>query len=80
MNKKEDIINFIKGDLLDDSDEVITLETSLFEERLLDSLNLITLIAHLEKTYGIKINPAEVNIDNLDSVGKIIAFLQRKGS
>ena len=78
MSKKEDIINFIKEDLLDDPDKELDLETSLFEERLLDSLNLITLITHLEKTYGIKITPAEVNIDNLDSVGKMLAFLERK--
>lgn len=78
MAREEEIIEFIKEDLLDDPDEEVTLETSLFEERLLDSLNLIALISFLEKKHSIKINPSEVNVDNLDTVLRIISFLDKK--
>jgi len=79
MDKAQTIIEFIKDELLDDDDVEIALETSLFQDRILDSLNLITLISFLEKTFNIKINTTEVIIENLDSVGNMVAFLGRKG-
>ena len=76
----EDIITFIDDELLDDPDVELDENTSLFQDRVLDSLNLVMLIGHLEKTYNIKIKSSEVSIDNLDSVSKMIEFIQRKTS
>lgn len=77
MNTKEAIIEYIVDELLDD-DEDIQGDTSLFEGRILDSIKLLELISELESSNGIKIGTSEVNLDNLDSVDKIVAFLGRK--
>jgi len=36
-------------------------------------------VGWLESTYGVKIGNTELNIDNLDTVTRIIGFLERKG-
>jgi len=80
MSRSQGILEFIRDELLDDDDVEIDAETSLFQNRLLDSLNLLSLVHHLEETFGIKISPSEISIDNLDSVSLIEGFLGRKGA
>ena len=53
--------------------------TSLFEERLLDSVRLIELIDYVEKTYSVRVSPMEIVLENFDSVDKITDYLGRKG-
>ena len=79
MSRPDDILEFIRDELLDDDEEELGVETSLFQDRLLDSLNLLSLVHHLEQTYAIKISPSEINIDNLDTVSRIEGLLGRKG-
>lgn len=79
MSRTDEILEFIRDELLDDDVE-LDAGTSLFQDRLLDSLNLLSLVHHLEETHGIKIKPSEINIDNLDTVARIEEFLGRKGA
>ncbi len=74
MSREEEIIEFIVDELLEDDDEEITPNTSLFKDQILDSLNLLSLIDFLEKKFGIKIAPSEVNYENLDTVGNITKY------
>ena len=78
MSTKETIKDFIENDLIEDDDVEINEETSLFREQLLDSLNLLSLIAFIEKQFQIKISPSEVSIDNIDTINNIAAFVERK--
>jgi len=78
MSITEEIIEFIVDELLEDEEEEITSTTSLFKDQILDSLNLLSLIAFLEKTYSVKIAPSEVNYENLDSVENIERYLATK--
>lgn len=79
MGKEQKIIEFIEDELLDEPED-IELETSLFQDRLLDSLNLVMLISFLEKEFSIKIATSEVSIDNLDTVARIVGFIERKSN
>lgn len=79
MSRSEAILTFIRDELLDDDDVVLAEDTSLFESRILDSLNLLSLISFLEKEHGLKIATSEVNLDNLDTVTRILAFLDKRG-
>jgi acyl carrier protein len=58
----------------------ISAETGLFSEGFLDSFSIVDLILFIETSAGIQIDPAEVNLDNLDSVAKIQAFVKAKAS
>ena len=80
MSNAESIITYIKDELLEDEDVDITIETSLFRDKLLDSLSLLSLISFIEKTFSIKISTSEVSIDNLDTVSSILNFVDRKVS
>lgn len=78
MNNEQKIIDFIIDELLEDEDEEITPQSSLFKDRILDSLNLLSLISFLENTYDVKIATSEVNFENLDTVANMEAFLGKK--
>lgn len=78
MDAGETILEFIQNELIDDSDTELSVDMSLFQDRLLDSLNLVSLMNFLEKTFGIKINTSEVTLENLDSIQKMIEFVQKK--
>lgn len=80
MSTSDQIKKFIEDELLDDSDVAIESGTSLFRDQLLDSLNLLSLIAFLEKNFSIKIAPSEVSIDNMDSIDSMSAFVEKKQS
>lgn len=68
------IFAFLRDDIgveTDDLDEA----TLLFSTGLIDSFALINLISFIEEEAGIRVSPADVNLDNLDSVERILAYV-----
>lgn len=51
---------------------------SLLEGGFIDSTGVLELIAHLEASYGIKVDDEEMVPENLDSILNIAAFVGRK--
>jgi acyl carrier protein len=45
---------------------------------LLDSLQLLRMVVHLEASFGIKVDDSELTAENLASVQQIASFLARK--
>jgi len=78
MERTQQILTFIEDELLEDPDVEVNPDTSLFQDRVLDSLNLVRLIGFLEKTFNVKISTSEVTIENLDSINNMINFLDKK--
>lgn len=78
MNNQTNITNYIIDELIEDETLTLTETTSLFKNRTLDSLNLISLISFLEKTYSFKIASSEVNFENMDTIANICAFIEKK--
>lgn len=60
-----------------DLDEVGA-DTLLFSTSVVDSFDMIDLVAWVEEQAGIKFGPLDINLDNLDSVSRILAFVQKK--
>lgn len=58
-------------DHLDDS-------ASLLEERIVDSTGVIELVSYIESTFGIAVSDRELVPENLDSIDRLCAFVQRK--
>lgn len=52
--------------------------TPLFSSGILDSFNLIALMTYIEHEAGFRINPAEVSLDNFDSVERMLRFVERR--
>jgi acyl carrier protein len=76
MLDKELLIEFLENDLGVEVDG-IDLDTPLFSSQLVDSFALVTLMMFLEREAGIRIAPADVNLDNMDTIGRMLAYVSR---
>lgn len=76
MIDRQNLIDFLEDDLGVDLDGVAD-DEPLFSSGIVDSFALVTLMMHLEKQGGFRINPADVTLDNLDSIERILAYCQR---
>jgi acyl carrier protein len=65
--------NFYTGDPASISDD-----TSLLEQGIVDSTGVLEVIAFLEIDLGVQVEDSEITPENLDSIGRIAAFVQRK--
>jgi len=76
MVSSESLLVFLEEDLGVDIDGVDA-DTPLFSSQLVDSFALVTLMMFLEKQTGIRIAPTDVNLDNMDTIGRMIAYVER---
>lgn len=53
-------------------------DSSFMETGVIDSTGILELVRFLEATFSIKVTDEELIPDNLDSINKILAYLQRK--
>ena len=53
-------------------------DASLLAKGVIDSTGVLEVVAHLESTYGIKVDDAELLPENLDSIARIAAFVEKK--
>jgi acyl carrier protein len=51
---------------------------SLLDAGIIDSTGVLELISFLEKEFGIKVEDEELVPENLDSVSRLVAFVERK--
>jgi acyl carrier protein len=63
---------FLKGKSTVRDDE------SLFGTNIIDSFGMLELIAFIEKNFSIRVKPSEIDIDNFDSVEKIMKLVEKK--
>ena len=65
--------NYLFGRDLDFSDD-----DSFLEKGIIDSTGVLELVAHLESTYGIQVRDDDLLPENLDSISRLVRFLERK--
>ena len=79
MDIRNPVRQFILGNYLFSSDETaLQDDTSLIAQGTIDSTGVLELIMHLEEHFGIKVQDEEMLPENLDSVTRIVAFIERK--
>jgi len=69
----KELQSFVETTLLDG--QSVTTEENLLLSGLVDSLGVMTLVAHLEGVTGTSIPPEDVVLENFASVDAIIAYL-----
>jgi len=69
---------FFKTTMYLDNTEDLRADTALFSTGMLDSLQLISLVSFIESEADITIKPMEVSLHNLDSIKKILEFINQK--
>lgn len=55
-------------------------DDSFMERGILDSTGVLEIVGHIEKEYGIRVEADEIVPDNLDSIDKLTAFIEKKTS
>lgn len=73
------IVEYLVAELVDD-DIDLDESTSLLNEGLIDSMNLVRLLGYLEQTFQVKIPVAEVNDTNFASAITIAALVESVAS
>lgn len=53
-------------------------DTSFLQEGIIDSLGVLELVEFVQKSFGVKVNQAEVTRGNFDSVATLAAFVRGK--
>ena len=69
---------FIIEQFIFEDDQKIGPDDSLLETGTIDSTGILELVLFLEETFTIKIEDEDLVPDNLDSVNKIAAFVDRQ--
>lgn len=60
-------------------DMPVTPETELFSTGVLDSVAMMNIIAFVEEKAGIDVRPADVTLDNFDTVQRIVDYALAQG-
>ena len=53
-------------------------DDSFLEKGILDSTGVLEVVGHIEKEYGMRVEADEIIPDNLDSIDKLTAFIEKK--
>jgi acyl carrier protein len=70
------LLTYLRNDLGVDTDGIDG-ATPLFSSGVIDSFALVQLISYVEDSCGIRFSAADVNLDNLDSIDRIMAYVRR---
>ncbi len=75
---KKTIRDFIVSSWLNGDERGLTDETDLQESGLLDSLTTLSLVAFLEQTFTIQLDPADINAESFRTLGAVTALVVAK--
>ncbi len=74
VNLKDNIVEFLSDELAIDTSQIND-QSLIFSTGLIDSFSLISLIAFIEKQLGFQMNSMDINLDNMDSIERIVNYV-----
>ena len=79
MDSKNQIRGFIQSNFLFGSqDAKLSDDDSFFETGIIDSTGMLELVSFVESEFGIKVADTELVPENLDSINRLVDFIDRK--
>ena len=78
MELKEQIRQFIISNFYVADPATLSDEASLLDAGIVDSTGVLEIITFLESDLGVTVEDAEMLPDNLDSVSRLVAYVQKK--
>jgi acyl carrier protein len=79
VSTEDSIRRFIADNFLFREDRAAVGDTeSLLEAGLIDSTGILELVAFIEGEFGIRVDDAEIVPENLDSIRRIVAYVEGK--
>ena len=80
MSVENRIRNYIlENYLFTDDQGMLGSDDSFLQKNILDSTGMLEVIYFIEDEFAVKVQDEEMVPENLDSVNRIVAFLERKG-
>jgi len=74
INAEKMLIEYFK----EKADTMVNSQTLLLEEKIIDSMGVMELIAFIESNFGIEFTDDDLTVDNFATIGAIIAIIKRK--
>lgn len=74
---QQDLITYLRDDL--NIEEDLDGRTELFSSGLLDSVSMVSLITFIEGRTGAVVQPADVTLENFDTVDRIMLYVASLG-
>jgi acyl carrier protein len=74
--KADNILEYLRDELNVETDH-LEAATLLFSSGMIDSFGLVQLITHLEQRCNVRFDAADVTLENLDSIERILALVER---
>ena len=74
----EQLIAMITAEVSLDPSHEITLETDLLLTGLVDSLGVVQIVGWIEDELGLDVDPLDVVLDNFQTVGQMVAYIERQ--
>ena len=74
---REELLRYLGEDLRIDTAQLVE-DSPLFSAGVIDSFALVSLLLHIEKSCGFQIGPTDVNLDNFDSLERIMTYVSRR--
>ncbi len=74
---KDLILDYIKKEYMEDSDEEITYDTPLISGGFVDSFSMVSLLVFIENKFKIKIPPVKATPEAFDSVNNIVTLVNQ---
>lgn len=71
-----DLLQYLRDELGVDTDDVDA-DTPLFSSGVIDSFALVQLITYIEDRCQMRLDAADVSLENLDSIHRILAMVER---
>ena len=79
MTIELELLDYVNAHVSLDPSEPVIGETDLLLTGLVDSLGVIRIVQWLEERLGVTIDPADVILDNFQTVDQMLAFVSRLG-
>lgn len=80
MNKYEKIARDILEDTCETDEIFDDYDLNLIEAGYLDSFGLLNIIVEIEEKMGIRLQPSDINKDDISTINSFIDFLKNKDS
>jgi len=79
LDSKQSIREFIKSNFLFGSNDTkFSDDDSFFETGIIDSTGMLELVSFVESEFGIEVADTELVPENLDSINRLVGFIDRK--
>jgi len=70
------LARYIAADILKQPDRIIKSDEPLLSSGLVDSFHLVDLSLFVEKSFGVRIDDAELNASTFDNLDQLTAFIK----